>query len=221
MFISKLRQSLVEHQESEFAAWQTAYMRDQFVFFGVRKPRLIEILTPLMKQFPCKDEADLKELIEFLWKQKEREFHYAAMILAKKHLRIASPSILDTFEVMIRCHSWWDTVDEIAAHLIGGLAKHYPELVSQLDSWIVDDDLWIRRTAVIYQLRWKDKTDEKRLFSACLKLGHEKEFFIQKAIGWALREYAKTNPNAVQTFLDTHGKKLSSLSLREAQKHLV
>lgn len=219
-FLSKLYPLFDQHREPEFASWQTAYMRDQFVFFGVRKPRLLEIVGPLIREFPCADEAELQERIELLWAQREREFHYTALALAKKHLRLATPKFLTTFEMMVRTHSWWDTVDEIAAHLIGGLVKRHPELREHLDSWLDDSDLWIRRTGIIYQLRWKDTTDVERLFAACLKLSHEKEFFIRKAIGWSLREYAKAAPEAVKNFLHSHGAKLPSLSLREARKHL-
>jgi len=208
-FISELREQFLEHSESEFAKWQTAYMKDQFVFFGVRKPRLLAIV----KEIPFSEAC-----VEELYRQKEREFHYAAIAIAKRHK--ASPRLFPLFEKMVRTHSWWDTVDEIATHLIGSLAKRSPEIIPTLDGWLRDEDLWIRRTALIYQLRWKKETDEKRLFAGCLELAHEKDFFIRKAIGWALREYAKTAPHPVQKFLDFHSSSLSSLSLKEASKHL-
>jgi 3-methyladenine DNA glycosylase AlkD len=117
---------------------------------------------------------------------------------------------------MLITKSWWDTVDAVAADIVGRLVQRHPALVKTMDAWIADDNMWLQRTAILHQLRFKDQTDEKRLFGYCLKHGSQKEFFIRKAIGWALREYSKTNPAAVKKFVKTAP--LTNFSKKEAMK---
>jgi len=121
---------------------------------------------------------------------------------------------------MIRTNSWWDTVDTIAPNLVGHLVKTHHELTKLMDQWIEDPYLWIRRAALLHQLRWKEMTDEETLFRYCQKTMHEKDFFIRKAIGWVLREYSKTNPRSVKKFIAKYQSNLSPLSIREGSKYL-
>jgi 3-methyladenine DNA glycosylase AlkD len=128
--------------------------------------------------------------------------------------------MLQTYANMIRMKSWWDTVDDIAANLVGMLLLDHPELVQAMDDWIQDEFLWIRRTALIFQLKYKQQTDCTRLFGYCTTVMHERDFFIRKAIGWALRQYSKTDPIAVKQFIQTHQHALSPLSVKEGSKYV-
>lgn len=114
--------------------------------------------------------------------------------------------------------SWWDTVDELATHVAGPLVAAHPELRSVMDRWVTSESIWLARVAILHQERWKERTDADLLFTYCLRRAGEREFFIRKAIGWALRSYARTAPEAVAGFLAAHGDELSGLSPREAER---
>jgi len=202
----------------EIARKQSAYMRNLFPFLGLTKPQ-----RELLEKQLIKKELDLsmlKSILARLWEKEEREFQYTALCLSLRHKKIWTPATLSTFESMIRNKSWWDTVDVLAANHVGLLVKTHLQLVKTMDKWIADPYLWIRRTALLFQLRWKKETDEERLFEYCKRTMHEKDFFIRKAIGWALREYSKTHPKAVEKFIDAHRAQLSNLSIREGSKYL-
>ncbi len=115
---------------------------------------------------------------------------------------------------------WWDTVDLLAAHVVGALVAADPALAAEMDRWSADDDLWLVRTALLHQLRHKERTDTDRLFHYCLRQSGHPDFFVRKAIGWALREYAKTDPGAVRDFLAREGDQFAPLSVREALKNI-
>jgi 3-methyladenine DNA glycosylase AlkD len=204
----------------EVAAKQSAYMRNLFPFLGITKPQRELLEKEIFKKTQMHSLADLQKTLLALWQKDHREFHYTALCLAQRHRKIFTPEILPTLEAMIRANSWWDTVDMIAPNLVGHLVKTHPDLTKIMDRWIDDPYLWIRRAALLYQLRWKQETDEDRLFGYCEKTLHEKDFFIRKAIGWVLREYSKTKPAAVKKFISAHRSRLSALSVREASKYV-
>jgi 3-methyladenine DNA glycosylase AlkD len=121
-------------------------------------------------------------------------------------------------ERLITTKSWWDSVDSIAP-LVGELARKYPELVEEnINHWSKHDNYWLRRASILFQLKYKDETNEALLYDYMVKNADSKEFFIQKAIGWALREYSKTNPKSVKAFIE--GNQLAPLSIREGSKYL-
>lgn len=121
---------------------------------------------------------------------------------------------------LIVSKSWWDTVDVLSPHIMGYMFSTYPKLISQYsDLWIEDENIWLQRSAILYQLHYKGGTDEERLFRYIIRRANNDEFFVQKAIGWVLREYAKTNPESVKSFVLNH--QLKPLSKREALKHLT
>jgi 3-methyladenine DNA glycosylase AlkD len=215
--IEELERTFLAAADPQIATAQATYMRDLFPFFGIKKPHRALLEKPFFKTI---SEENFHPTMHALWKRKEREFHYAALGLAKHHKKLWTPEILPLFESMIRTHSWWDTVDDIASNLVGALVIKYPELALLMDHWIVDPDFWIRRTALLHQLKWKKATDEERLFAYCEKTFPEKEFFIRKAIGWVLREYSKTHPESVRKFLSKHQQRMNNLSIREASKYL-
>jgi 3-methyladenine DNA glycosylase AlkD len=121
---------------------------------------------------------------------------------------------------LISTKSWWDTVDALAAGVVGSLVRRHPELRSTMDEWLAGDDLWLTRTAILHQLNHREATDAAWLFAACAARADHRDFFIRKAIGWALRQYARTDPDAVRAFVAAHRDRLSGLSVREALRHL-
>lgn len=198
-----------------------AYMKSEMPFLGVPAPERKIIARALHDAYTPADARAYREAVLTLWGGRHREEKYLAIALARQWKRFVTPSSLELYEQMVREGAWWDFVDEIASHLVGGALAREPERVlCVMDAWIDDPDLWIRRTALLCQLRRKSHTDEARLFRYCVKRMHEPEFFIRKAIGWALREYAKVQPEAVARFLVLHRESLSGLSYREGAKHL-
>lgn len=219
-FIQVLENSFSGNQNLEIATKQVAYMRHQFSFLGIQKPIRAKLQLPVFKTFAQAEKDAIIAILLTLWEKKEREYQYAALDLAQFHQKKWEISDIEIFETLIRSKSWWDSVDCLAANVVGKLIFNYNELSHLMDLWIQDENLWIRRTALIYQLSWKNATDEKRLFRYCKAVMIEKNFFIQKAIGWALRQYSKIQPTAVRRFVDIHRKHLSPLSYREAVKHI-
>jgi 3-methyladenine DNA glycosylase AlkD len=211
MIADELRALFAPFQDPVAAQWQANYLRNQFPCLGVRAPKVRE----LVKTIPSND---WRSEIWDLWQQPEREFHHAAIFLCLRHKKQATAEDIVLYERLITENFWWDTVDTVAPHLMGPLLQKFPKLVPETKRWLQSPHLWLRRSAIIHQLRAKEKTDTERLFTYCSKLAHEKEFFIRKAIGWALREYGKTNAPAVLEYLETAA--LSPLSVREAKKHL-
>jgi 3-methyladenine DNA glycosylase AlkD len=198
-----------------------AYMRNQFLFFGLPRPVRNSIQAEIFKNYTIKDQKTLLEEVFKLWAEPEREFQYAALDLMIKHkkLLLSKQGIL-ALEALAADKSWWDTVDILAGNLMGKtLAKLPNEAKIFRESWAKSQNFWLNRCAILYQLHFKTKTDEAWLAEVIEMHKHQKEFFIQKAIGWALRQYAKTNPDWVQRFVDTKTN-LPALSKREALKHL-
>jgi 3-methyladenine DNA glycosylase AlkD len=206
--------------DQQRAAAMRAYMRDQFAFLGIPAPQQRLLGREVLAGLPRPTEADLDRVARACWDLPEREYQYFACGWLRRHARICSAAFLDTARHLVVTRPWWDTVDALAAHLVGPLVTHHPELVSTMDEWILDDNLWLARTALLHQLAYKDATDEARLFRYCRLRADHRDFFIRKAIGWALREYARTAPDAVRAFVRTHEARLSPLSVREALKHL-
>jgi 3-methyladenine DNA glycosylase AlkD len=217
--IGYLEEEYSKVAKQDIAIKQQAYLRNQFQFLGLIKPLQQKILKFALQKFPYVSEKNLIQLLQDLWKKEHREFQYAALCLARRNSKFQSDAMFGTYEMMIRNKSWWDTVDEIAPHLVGSLVCKNPRHLSLMDKWIQDPHMWIRRSALLFQLRFKRDTNEKKLFDYCEEVMHEKEFFIRKAIGWALREYSKTNPASVKTFIKLNHSLLSPLSIREGSKY--
>jgi 3-methyladenine DNA glycosylase AlkD len=198
-----------------------AYMKTDMPFYGVQKPGRRPIVSELIKRFPPGSNDEYRKLVLGLWDLPHREEKYVALSAARKFGPFITPANLDLYRRLIVEGSWWDLVDEVATHLIRSLVLDYPlETWPMVDSWIADEDLWLRRTAIICQVGAKERTDPDRLFAFCERRAPEKEFFIRKAIGWALREYSKTDPSAVVGFVESHRDELSGLSRREATRLL-
>ncbi|WP_405402148.1 DNA alkylation repair protein [Streptomyces sp. NBC_01104] len=197
-----------------------AYMKDVAPFLGIPTPRRRALSRTVLEGTPRPDEADCTAIALRCWALPEREYHYFAVDYLRRHVARCSSGFVPVLRHLVSTVSWWDTVDLLAAHVAGPLVAAGPELRRTMDEWIEDDDLWIARTALLHQLRFKEATDSRRLFAYCLRRAGHPDFFIRKAIGWALREYAKTDPRAVRDFVDGARDRLSPLSVREATKHL-
>jgi 3-methyladenine DNA glycosylase AlkD len=202
------------------ATAMAAYMKTTMPFYGVKAPERRAILKAARAQHPIENHQDYITIIHHLWNQPHREEKYCALDIARAYPRHMLLTDIHVFKTMICQGAWWDFVDEIAINMVGPLLTKNPDAYWPLvDAWIHDEHMWIRRTAIICQNKFKHKTDAQRLFAFCLARTHEKEFFIRKAIGWALREYAKTDPQAVRAFVTKHKEQLSALSYKEATKH--
>ena len=217
-FLDELSSAFNEQRDAAIAEGQAAYLRNKFTFFGIKTPLRTSVQKKLFSKVALDESLD--RIVRDLWKKEEREFQHAACDLLMRYKRDWQPELLELFAYMIRHKSWWDTVDMIATNCVGVLLQKYPELMHTMDEWIRDDDMWIRRSAILYQLKYKDKTDARRLFSYCKLQSSDTDFFIRKAIGWALRQYSKSNPEVVRAFLIKHHDSLSPLSIREASKYI-
>lgn len=209
----------------EQALHMKAYMLNQFEFIGIRATPRRQTLKAVVKAWPKATftRAFALKLAQQLWQLPEREFQYAAIDILSWHHRHMDIKDLSPMLKLVQQKSWWDTVDGMSGVIGDLLLQHKAQdaQVQQLmDDCVVHPHLWVRRVAMIHQLGWKAQTDEKRLFAYALALAHEPDFFIRKAIGWALRDHARTSPQAVGAFLIKHQSVLSSLTIREAGKHL-
>jgi 3-methyladenine DNA glycosylase AlkD len=215
---TEIREALRAAADPALAPGQQAYMKSAMPFLGVRVPDARRIATQAARGSVDVDE--LRDAALDLWRAAGyREERYAAQaLMALKPLR-GRLDLLDVHEEMIRTGAWWDHVDEVAHRLADLLDAHPAELSVELRVWADDEDLWIRRAAIIAQLQRKDRVDHALLSDVIeANLGDE-EFFIRKAIGWALRDHARADPDWVRAFVDAHPS-LSPLSRREALKHL-
>ncbi|MCW8378461.1 DNA alkylation repair protein [Streptomyces justiciae] len=197
-----------------------AYMKDVAPFLGLTTPVRRALSRTVVEGMPRPDEADCTAVAMRCWRLPEREYQYFAVDYLRRHARVLSSGFLPVARHLVSTVPWWDTVDLLAAHVVGALVAADPALKADMDAWIVDDDLWIARTALLHQLRYKERTDTERLFTYCLHQSGHPDFFIRKAIGWALREYAKTDPEAVRSFLAREKGRFAPLSVREALKNI-
>ncbi|MFE5541533.1 DNA alkylation repair protein [Streptomyces sp. NPDC056492] len=206
--------------DPERAAAMAAYMKDVAPFLGLRTPLRRELSKAVTEGTAKPAEADVAALVLRCWELPEREYQYFAVDYLRRHVGVCSSGFLPVLRRLIVTVPWWDTVDLLAAHAAGPLVAADPELPAVMDEWIGDEDLWLARTALLHQLRYKSATDTGRLFAYCRRQSGHPDFFIRKAIGWALREYAKTDPEAVRAFVAAQRGSLSPLSVREALKNL-
>ena len=213
--------ALSSRADPEKAKGMQAYMKTDMPFHGVQKAERAPILRDLIRTFPPSDRLEYEALVLALWEQPHREEKYLALGLARHFKTYVTPVSLPLYRRLIVEGAWWDLVDEIATHLICDLVVDHPaEAWPEVDTWIDSEDMWLRRSAIICQVGAKEHTDADRLFDFCARRAFEQEFFIRKAIGWALRQYARVDPEAVVGFVTEHREDLSALSYREATKHL-
>jgi 3-methyladenine DNA glycosylase AlkD len=193
------------------------YMRNQFDFLGIKTPEMTRLHRQFVTQHGWPDISQLASSVKTLWQLPEREYQYLALRFLAHFTSQLTPDSLPTLEWLILNKSWWDTVDSIAIHPVGDLFSRFPtECEPYLAKWRSHENIWLRRTTLLFQLAYKNETDKALLFSLIKENLDSREFFINKAIGWALREYSKAAPATVEQFVQETD--LASLSSREALK---
>lgn len=217
-YIDILEELFVSAANPENAISMQQYMRNQFSFLGIKTPERKNILKSFFDKNGLPTIEELPIIIELLWQMPAREFQYAAIEIFNKRAKKLPENAIEWIENLIVNKSWWDSVDSLAGG-IGIYFELYPHKLNEINKkWLYSGNIWLQRSTLIFQLRYRNRTDETLLFGNILTLAHSKEFFIQKAIGWSLRQYARTNPAAVQNFVDSNT--LPPLSRREALKYL-
>jgi 3-methyladenine DNA glycosylase AlkD len=217
--VAHLESWLRQHANQQTAQPMEAYMRHQFPFLGIKLPERVALTKQLWKTYQIEIEAFTFEDIFALWALSEREFQYIAMDLLNMRKKKFAKSDIVFIEQLIVTKSWWDTVDLLAGSIAGAYFVQYPHQISSvIERWISSENIWLKRSAILFQLKYKQKTNPELLFHLIRCCTDSREFFIQKAIGWALREYAKTQPDYVKQFVSET--KLAPLSKREALKLL-
>lgn len=220
-FTSNLIAQLTIAANPALAEEMKNYMRNRYAFFGVKAPERKAILKTTINRYKLQlDRITVINIAKELYTLPQRELHYCAVELVSRFLKKKFQKEDITFiQQLITTHSWWDTVDMIAKHHLGSYLKLFPrETMQVIQNYSNTDHLWLNRSAILFQLDYKQETNKELLLQLCLKHKDTGEFFINKAIGWALREYAKTNPEAVIAFVSAHC--LSPLSEQEALRKI-
>jgi 3-methyladenine DNA glycosylase AlkD len=196
-----------------------AYMKNLFNFLGIKSPERAELLRPLLTRDKLPPSDEIWPVIHDLWNLPEREFQYAGMEVFSRYNRKVRESWIEYYTYMITNKSWWDTVDFIAATLAGNYFRYFPGKIPEVTGqWMQSGNIWLQRSCLLFQLKYKQSTDNGLLSSFIVPLSGSREFFIAKAIGWALREYSKTDPAWVLSFVESH--QLQPLSHKEALKRM-
>ena len=201
----------------EQSAKMSAYMRGQFPFLGIPMPERKKLSRDFLKTVDKKS-VDWDFVFE-CWRQPEREFQYLAEDYLAKIKALLTPADIPNIRELVVQKSWWDTVDCLDV-IVGEIALRYPQVNETLLAWSVDENFWLRRLAIDHQLTRREKTDTALLERILTNNFGKDEFFINKAIGWALRDYSTTNPDWVRGFLERHRDKMAALSIREASKNI-
>lgn len=226
--VEEVRRRLATAADPAKAPAMQAYMKSSMPFRGVSSVPLKALLRGTLAEFPLDSVEAWRSAVLDLWDHAAyREERYAALALTghRRYRAFQTLDQLDLYRHLVVTGAWWDYVDEVAKHRVGPILRDDFDEVSEIvRAWAVDDDLWVRRTAILSQLGSKAETDLPLLRWALVRnlegSLHGSDFFIRKAVGWALREHAKTDPDWVRAFVAEHAHELSGLSRREALKHL-
>lgn len=220
--ISKFSDVLFCHADDEQAKSMAAYMLDKFQFLGIRATLRRQIATDLIKLSKAHSADEIIAGVNILWQMPYREFQYIAIdMLAANSKKFAIPDIEQLLS-LITIKSWWDSVDgliSVISKIMLRLSDNYPHILKIIAKNSNSTNIWLVRMAILHQNGWKAKTNHELLFSLALQHSASEEFFIRKAIGWALRDYAKFAPELVYAFVDENRDKFSGLTYREATKH--
>ncbi len=209
---------LEQNADKENAFHMRAYMRDQFPYLGIPTPKRRELLKGFYKEAKKANKVDW-DFVDACWEKPEREFQYVAGGYLQMLRATLTPADIPRLKRLALTKSWWDTVDTLDG-VIGDIALRHPEVNETLLEWSIGDNIWLRRIAIDHQRERKDRTDTELLAKIIENNLGQKEFFINKAIGWSLREYSKTNPDWVRTFIEQHRDGLAPLSIREGGKYV-
>lgn len=221
LFIHDLNLAFQENANRENAMHMEAYMKNKFKFFGIKANLRRDLMWQCINNHKTEINSDYKSLALDLYNLQQREFHMCAIDIFHKFGKNKwQKQDIEIIEHLLVTHSWWDSVDFIAKQILGNYLLHFKEEISSVaQKFSVSSNIWLIRSSIIFQLSYKDKTDKDLLYKHCLKHKDSKEFFVQKAIGWALREYGKINPTSVLNFVNTY--QLRTLSQREAIRNIL
>jgi 3-methyladenine DNA glycosylase AlkD len=219
-YVKNLTGKFSAKADPERSLQMSKYMKNLFDYYGIQATRRREISRNFMREEEIPLKNELFDILKELWSVPQRECQYFGMELAARFTKETEKEDLKIYEWMILDKSWWDTVDFIAANLVGSYFLHFPEKTKpEMSKWLNSGNIWLQRATLIFQLKYKEKTDTELLSNHIYALREHPDFFIRKAIGWSLREYGKTNPGWVIEFVDRN--ELSPLSKREALKRLM
>lgn len=217
--VAQLVDTLSSAADPDRAAQMAAYMKDHFVFLGVHTPQRRALSKPFIAGFAGAGDQRLLAVATQLWSMPEREFAYVAADLLRRWSRALDPTSLEALRTLVTTRSWWDGVDPLA-HVVGRVVRAHPDAAVVMDRWATDEDLWVVRVAILHQLGWKDAAQPERIFGYCVEQAGHPDFFVRKAIGWALRDLSRRFPDQVRAFVDAHRHELSPLSIREGTKYV-
>jgi 3-methyladenine DNA glycosylase AlkD len=216
-FVQGIVEFLGSHREESNSGPMKKYMRNQFEFLGITSTPRRLFCAGYIKSAGLPPYDEMERVVRELWDLPEREFHYFAIEVMMKYKKKWTEQDESLIEFLIMEKSWWDTVDAIANHIAGPWFKRFPsKIITVTKRWNRSDNIWLQRMSLLFQLKYKQSTDTNLLSNYINHLSGSNEFFVQKAIGWILREYSKFNPGWVWEFVNTH--KLKPLSKREALK---
>jgi 3-methyladenine DNA glycosylase AlkD len=219
IYLTKIKKIYVANADATIAKGAKAYLLNQFEFYGIKTPLRRKICKDFYKVNLIKDHNELSRLIKECFAEPQRELHYFAIELLGHYHKIWSKKTIPLIEWMVTHQSWWDSVDSINSFVISKFFKQFPDEIELTTSkWNQSSNKWLQRMSLLFQLTYKKKTNTTLLTKYIEHCELDKEFFIQKAIGWALRAYAYTDAKWVIQFVKTHPQ-LSNLSKREALKH--
>ena len=218
-YIIPLKELFEKNANPLQAAPMKKYMRDQFEYLGIKTPQSVALQKEFYAKHGLPEITELDAILRDLWALPQREFQYVGLGLLDKLEKKLPTQFTKTIEYLIVTKSWWDTVDAIAGHTVGTHFRRFPAVREKyLPKWRASKNIWLRRTAILFQLNYKRETDFELLGDIIRENLDSKEFFINKAIGWSLRQYARVDPKAVSKFVKATP--LHPLSRREAIKHL-
>jgi len=218
-YVKKISAVLAAHKNVSKAKGAKSYLLNQFDFFGIATPLRRSICMDFYKSHPIKNHPELTLLVKECFAEPEREMHYFAIELLGYHKNLWSRQTIALIEWMIKYNSWWDSVDSLNSHVIGKFFIQFPAHIKNYTfKWNRSNNKWLQRMSILFQLMYKEKTNTTLLANYIEHCQLEDDFFIRKAIGWALRAYAYTDAKWVKGFIKTHPQ-LSNLSKREALKH--
>jgi 3-methyladenine DNA glycosylase AlkD len=219
IYLTKIKKIYASNADATIAKGAKAYLLNQFEFYGIKTPVRRKICKDFYKVNPIKDHNELSRLIKECFDEPQREIHYFAIELLGHHHKIWSKKTIPLIEWMVTHQSWWDSVDSTNSFVISKFFILFPEEIESTTSkWNQSSNKWLQRMSLLFQLTYKKKTNTTLLTKYIEHCELEEDFFIRKAIGWALRAYAYTDAKWVIQFIKTHPQ-LSNLSKREALKH--